>query len=404
MTIHAAPSSRPVTANSPELVSLLSAIAEGASQREHDRILPFAQIDLIRHAKLGALRVPAEAGGGGGSLRELFDVVIRLAEADANVAHILRNHFSFVEIYAREPAVPQAHAWQKLLVDGAVTGLASAELESAQVGAVKLATTLTPTGDGYVLNGIKYYSTGTIFSDYVLVRATGPGDVGASILIPVKRAGIEILDDWDGMGQRLTGTGTTRFTNVAVAENEVVFDTPGIAYGRAYYNTQAQLYLTAVNAGIIRATLRDAVALVRRRERTFYYAPTPRAVDDPILQQVVGQIASNAFAAETVVLAAADALERANLARERGEPAEALEAEAALRAAQAKVVVDELAIRSGALLFDVGGASAIKHSTNLDRHWRNARTLASHNPASYKARAIGALEINGTPLPALGFF
>ena len=206
------------------------------------------------------------------------------------------------------------------------------------------------------------------------------------------------------MGQRLTGTGTTRFTNVAVAKNEVVFDVPGIAYGRPYYNTQAQLYLTAVNAGIIRATLRDAVALVRRRERTFYYAPTPRAVDDPLLQQVVGQIASSAFAAETVVLAAADALERANLARERGEPAEALEAEAALRASQAKVVVDELAIRSGGLLFDVGGASATKHSTNLDRHWRNARTLASHNPASYKARAIGALEINGTPLPALGFF
>jgi alkylation response protein AidB-like acyl-CoA dehydrogenase len=184
----------------------------------------------------------------------------------------------------------------------------------------------------------------------------------------------------------------------------VVFDTPGIAYGRPYYNTQAQLYLTAVNAGIVRAILRDAVALVKRRGRTFYYAPAPRAVDDPILQQAVGQIASNAFAAETVVLAAADALECASLAREAGSPSEALDAEAALRAAQAKIIADELAIKSGALLFDVGGASATKRETNLDRHWRNARTLASHNPASYKARAIGNLEINGAPLPTLGFF
>jgi alkylation response protein AidB-like acyl-CoA dehydrogenase len=334
-------------------------------------------------------------------------VVIRLAEADANVAHILRNHFSFVEIYAREPGIPQtqARAWRKLLADGAIIGLASGELEGTQVGAVKLATAITPApGGGYLLNGVKYYSTGTIFADYVLVRASGPDDASVSLLIPVKREGIEIIDDWDGMGQRLTGTGTTRFTDVAVSEDEVVFDAPGIGHGRAYYNTQAQLFLTAVNAGIIRAILRDAVSLVKRRERSFYYAPAPRAVDDPLLQEVVGQIASNAFAAETVVLAAADALERASLAREVGSPSEALDAEAALRAAQAKIVVDELAIRSGGLLFDVGGASATKRETNLDRHWRNARTLASHNPASYKARAIGNLEINDAPLPSLGFF
>lgn len=396
---------KPVTAHSPALRSLFETIAEGASERERTRALPFAQIDLIRHARVGALRVAAEDGGGGATLGELFEVVIRLAEADANVAHILRNHFSFVEIYTREPGAPHAARWRKLIADGAIVGLASAELESAQVGAVKLATTITPApGGGYRLNGIKYYSTGTIFSDHVLVRATGPGDVPVSLLIPVNREGIAIEDDWDGMGQRLTGTGTTRFTDVAVAEDEVVFDTAGIAYGRPYYNTQAQLFLTAVNAGIVGAILRDAVALVKRRGRTFYYAPAPRATDDPILQQAVGQIASNAFAAETVVLAAAAALERASLAREAGTPSAALDADAALRAAQAKVVVDELAIRSGAVLFDVGGASATKRETNLDRHWRNARTIASHNPASYKARAIGDLEINGTALPALGFF
>jgi alkylation response protein AidB-like acyl-CoA dehydrogenase len=373
-------------------------------------VLPFEQIDLIRRARLGALRVPAEDGGGGATHREAFEVVIRLAESDANVAHILRNHFSFVEIYTREPGIPQQAAWRKLLADGNIIGLASAELESTQVGGVKLATTVTPLASGgYLLNGVKYYSTGTIFSDYVLVRATGhraagSGDVGASLLIPVKRKGIEIEDDWDGMGQRLTGTGTTRFKDVVVAEEEIVFDTPGIAYGRPYYNSQAQLYLTAIVAGIIHAIQRDAVALVRRRERTYYYAPAPRAVDDPILQHVVGQIASNAFAAETVVLAAADALERASLARERGDPSAALDADAALRAAQAKIIVDDLAIRCGSLLFDAGGASATKRDTNLDRHWRNARTLASHNPASYKACAIGNLEINGTPLPPLGFF
>jgi alkylation response protein AidB-like acyl-CoA dehydrogenase len=68
------------------------------------------------------------------------------------------------------------------------------------------------------------------------------------------------------------------------------------------------------------------------------------------------------------------------------------------------VVVDELTIRSGSQLFDAGGASATKKADNLDRHWRNARTLASHNPDTHKARAIGDYAINGTPLPAKGFF
>ena len=77
---------------------------------------------------------------------------------------------------------------------------------------------------------------------------------------------------------------------------------------------------------------------------------------------------------------------------------------AALLSAKAKIVADEFAIRGGSLLFDVGGASATKKITNFDRHWRNARTLSSHNPSTYKARSIGQYEISGTPLPAKGFF
>jgi alkylation response protein AidB-like acyl-CoA dehydrogenase len=127
--------------------------------------------------------------------------------------------------------------------------------------------------------------------------------------------------------------------------------------------------------------------------------------DDPVLQQTIGWIASGAFAAETVVLAAADALDVATDAFDAGAP-HATEAahKAALVSAKAKIVADDFAIRAGSLLFDVGGASATKKATNFDRHWRNARTLSSHNPTTYKARSIGQYVISGTPLPAKGFF
>jgi alkylation response protein AidB-like acyl-CoA dehydrogenase len=405
ISAHSLDRSQPLDLHSADLDALLDRIAEGASDRERERTLPFPEIDLIRKARLGALRLPKEAGGAGTSIRDLLEIVIRLGEADANVAHILRNHFSVVDRLLRRPRTDQHREWQKAVADGAIIGLAATELETPKVGDVRPNTTLTPDGQDYLLDGTKYYSTGTLYSDYVLVRTADTSGVNAAVLIPVNREGIELIDDWDGLGQRLTATGTTHFRQVPVKRQEVVFDAPDAGYGIAYSNTFAQLYLTAINAGIARATLRDATGLVRSRKRTFYYAPAEAPTDDPLLQQTVGQIASGAFAAETVVLAAAAALDVATDAFDAGD-ANAVEAahRAALLSAKAKIVADEFAIRGGSLLFDVGGASATKKATNFDRHWRNARTLSSHNPTTFKARSIGQYEISGTLLPAKGFF
>ncbi|MCP6757987.1 MAG: acyl-CoA dehydrogenase [Fischerella sp. CENA71] len=397
--------SAPVTVNSPELQTLLDFIALGATERDRDRILPFDVIDLIRRSRLGALRIPVAEGGGGSSARDLFEVVIRLADADPNVAHIVRNHFSVTERILRSPRSERNCRWLKAVVDGAIIGLATTELEVKRSGGGAVVNTkLTPDNGGYRLNGRKYYSTGSIYADLIFVRVLTPDDATAFILIPTNRKGIELVDDWDGFGQRLTGTGTTTFANVRVEADEVILNTD-IDKENLPYNIVPQLFLTAINAGIIRSVLRDATNLVHKRPRTFYHAVTEQAADDPLLQQTVGQIAANAFAAEAIVLAAADALDRLPAAQAQGEESETTVALAAsLSAAKAKLIVDELALRSATLLFEVGGASTTKKSSNLDRHWRNARTLASHNPSHFKARAIGDYEINGTPLPTRGFF
>ncbi len=394
----------PLTADSPALDALIATIEQGAAQRELARTLPFELVDLVRGSGLGALRIPVSAGGGGASYRELYDVVIRLAAADANVAHILRNHFVFVERYARQPGDATQARWQAAVLSGAIVGLANNEPTAKVVGGSPIETILRPDGDGFRISGRKLYSTGTLFSDLVLVRVADLDGRPASAVIPVDREGIALVDDWDGVGQRLTGSGTTVFTDVRIAPDEVVFDTPDLGYGVPYFSTLPQLYLTAINAGILRGILADARALVKRRERSFFFAPAPVPADDPILQQVVGEISSNAFVAEAAILAAADAQDAIEVLRDAGRPTLEAAHRGAILAAKAKVVVDDLVIRSGSLLFDVGGASAAHRTLNLDRHWRNARTLASHNPRLYKARALGQLELNGTPLPPSSFF
>ncbi|MEE7493401.1 acyl-CoA dehydrogenase family protein [Methylobacterium oryzae] len=386
-----------------DLEQVFLEVGRHASLRELERTHPLEQLDLLRAVRFGAMRIGGDAGGRGATFRQLLASVIALGDADPNVAHIFRNHFTFVERFARRPRTEQERRWQRLVVDGAVVGLANTELDSATIGGAPMSTTLTRDGTAYRLNGRKYYSTGTLYADLVQVRASMPDGSLASAIIPTDRSGVERLDDWDGTGQRLTGSGTTILTNVRVDADEIVVDGAGAGFGVAYSATLPQLYLTSIEAGILRSILRDAIAMVSGRTRPFYYSPD-KPPDDPLLQNAIGELASSAFAAEAIVLAAADALDRVDAVRVAGDDEGDLAERASLAAAQAKVVVDDLALRAGSRLFDVGGASATQRTKNLDRHWRNVRTLASHNPKALKARVIGDHLVNGIALPRSGFF
>ena len=402
-TTTSTPAIRP---DSAELTELLDRIRAGAEEREREVKPPFEPIRWIKEAGLGRLRIPVEEGGGGASLRELFATLIALAEADSNVAHILRTHYWFVE-QQLVSADPDARARGLALVNsGALVGNGFSEQSKLPVGLYfETAFTQDPNG-GYRLNGAKYYSTGTLYSDYTQIWAAAPDGRIAGAVIPIDRQGVTIEDDWDGFGQRLTATGTTRLSDVYVAEDEY-FDLgePDGEQPPTYNGAFLQLYLQAVTAGVLRSVRNDAVALAKRRARNFSHAAVPQSPsDDRQVLQVVGEIASNAFAAEAIVLIAAERLQEAYESVVDGAPTpEAAEA-AQLAAAEAKVAVDSFSYATAAKLFDVGGASATQSIYNLDRHWRNVRTISTHNPTFLKASAIGDNIANGASFPANAYF
>ncbi len=392
--------------SSDELTELLARISAGAEERERDLKAPFEPIAWIKEAGLGRLRIPAEEGGGGATLRELFATLIALAEADSNVAHILRTHYWFVE-QQLVTADPDARARGiALLNSGALVGNGFSEQSKHPVGLYfDTAFTPDPSG-GYRLNGTKYYSTGTLYSDYTQIWAAAPDGRIAGAVIPIDRQGVTIEDDWDGFGQRLTGTGTTRLSDVHVAEDEY-FDLgePDGEQPPTYNGAFLQLYLQAVTAGVLRSVRNDAVALAKRRARNFSHAAVPQSPsDDRQVLAVVGEIAASAFAAEAIVLAAADRLQEAYDSVIDGAPTPETAEAAQLAAAEAKVAVDSFSYATAAKLFDVGGASATQSIYNLDRHWRNVRTISTHNPTFLKASAIGDNIANGASFPANAYF
>jgi alkylation response protein AidB-like acyl-CoA dehydrogenase len=364
---------------------------------------------MVKAAGLGAFRVPAALGGAGASFRDLFVMLLDLAEADCNVAHLLRNHYRFVEqqLVSADAELRDRHL--RRVVEGSLFNSAAGELVPHAVGSpewYRFGTTLVEDGDGFRLTGTKYYTTGTMFCDYVSVLATREGQGLVSATIPVAREGVECMDDWDGMGQQHTASGTTRFDNVRV-EAEEVFDTYKLLDGVRppnYYDPLCQLWLQAVVAGELRNVVSDAVRVLQTRKRGFSHGPTNAVTEDPLLQETIGHLAAAAFAAETMVLSAAEALDAAYESNVDNVPSKVAVVEAQLRCALVKIHLDGVATDAATKLFDVAGASAAKQEFNLDRHWRNIRTLVSHNPTAYKAQAVGAHLVLDEPFPDNGYF
>lgn len=379
---------------------IFARIAEGSRERDLERILPFEQVAWLNDAGFSALRVPVEFGGAGVSVETFTRLLIDLAAADSNVAHLYRSHFGFIEsLQWQNDEV--SRRWYGLAAEGKTVGNASTERGGNALG--RLNTVLAKEGNSWVLNGEKYYTTGTIFSDYTRVSAGLDGEDGRTFaVVDTKAPGVNIVDDWDGFGQRLTGTGTTSFKNVAV-ENAEIFDRLAGGAEATHEAAFFQLVLLAVLAGIARAARDDAADSVAKRARTFNTGSGLPFREDPLIQETVGRIATKAFSAEAIVLAAARSLDIAlevsllQEADEHGNRATTIQGHhAELAVEQAQVAVPELAIGAAAQLFETGGASATSTSKGLDRHWRNAQTVATHNPISFRARSVGDYFINGT--------
>jgi alkylation response protein AidB-like acyl-CoA dehydrogenase len=375
---------------------LLPEFAQGAAERERNRELPHEQIRRLAAARLLTFRIPVAHGGSGSSVREVVQFIIDLAAVDSNIAQSVRASYLFIDGLLARDSEAGRRLWFPRYLAGEVVGNAGWEIGGAN-GAI--ASRIVREGDHFRVNGSKYYSTGSLYARWVAAVALDESERPVYFVLPHDREGLELVDDFDAMGQRLTASGTTNLNNVIVYPDEiqaVALDETKRSIGTPY----AQLYLGAVEAGIARNALDDAAAFARDRARPIKHSTASRSVDDPYVEHAVGEISARAYAAEAVVLRAADSIDAA-WAAGLAEPAVT---RAAVDVAQAQFVAIEAALKAGELLFDVGGASTTKRAYNLDRHWRNARTVANHNPRDWKAAAVGAYRLKNTPPPLSGLF
>lgn len=153
-----------------DLEPVFAEIAATAAERESDHSFYLSLIQKLKDAGFTRLRVPKKYGGLGFSLSDTFRAYVALATSDSNIAQGLRPHFLAVEslLAAQDDRLKQR--WLRRVGTGEVAiGNALTEVNNAPGEAT---TTLSKLDDGnFVLNGTKFYSTGSLYGDAIYVRA-----------------------------------------------------------------------------------------------------------------------------------------------------------------------------------------------------------------------------------------
>lgn len=373
--------------------TLAASFAPGAAARDRDRVLPSAELDQLSDSGLLAITVPARFGGPELPVATVIEVIRLLSAADPNIGQIPHSHFVYINQLRLQGSVAQQERLFADVLAGKRFGNAQSEANTKHVRDIR--TTLFPDGPGHWrLTGRKFYATGALLADWIPVlahlRAEGPLHIA---WVQRTARGVEVIDDWDGLGQRTTASGSVVLDDVCVSDEDitpyaVTFDAPQT------YGAFAQALHAAIDAGIARAAIAEAASFVRESSRPYPDAAVERNAEDPLVVHTFGELELAVRGAEALLAHAAAAIDRANTDLTTETAGAASLAVAAARAASARASVE-----AASRLFEVAGARSAAAHLNLDRHWRNARTHTLHDPVAWKIQYLGRWAVDGT-LPA----
>ncbi len=375
---------------------LASQFAPGAARRDRERLLPWDELDAFSASGLWAITVPREHGGAGVSGATLAEVIAIISAADGSLGQIPQNHFYALEVL-RVGGTPAQHAffYQRALA-GERFGNALAEIGHKDF---KRRTRLTPDGNGFRVDGQKFYCTGALYAHWIptlVVTQDNGRDVTWLAFVPRTAEGVSITDDWDGFGQRVTGSGSVTFDNVRVEADWVVpflasFERP------TTIGPFAQLLHAAIDLGIGRGAFSATLPFVRQNARPWIDAGVANASDDPLTIHHVGEVQVRLRAAEALVRRAGRIVDAAQLTSD-----EQSVAQASLAVAAARAATTTASLLACTRLFELGGTSATLDHQGLDRFWRNARTHTLHDPVRWKYHAVGNYHLNNKLPPRHG--
>lgn len=367
-------------------------VLEGRNERDQQRILPVAEIELFSQKGLGGIRIPRQFGGAYVSNKTLVQVFRILNKADSSVGQIPQNQISLLNLIDLMGTEQQ----KKFIFNEILQGkrLANGGPERRTADSKTLETRLSIENGQYFLTGEKFYSTGSAFADWLAIKAWHPQGYVALVIVKRDSAGITVADDWNGFGQRTTSSGTVKLAHVAV-DPFLFFDERQLSAKPTYRGAYSQLLQVAIDVGIAEAAFADLLFAIQKA-RPIVDAQVEKASFEQYTLQEVGRLNVLLDASILLLDDAADYLDeldqQANVTDEQA-------AKASILVAEAKVYANDAALIISEKLLELGGSRSSLRQHNLDQHWRNARVHTLHDPVRWKLHALGDYYLNHT-LPA----
>ena len=374
-------------------IAVAEALAERlsltAAQRDRDGGHAATEREWIRASGLLTLSIPAEFGGDGAPWVTVFQVIRILARADSALAHVFGfHHLQLAGIRLYGNAQQQRRLLTATVDDNLFWGNALNPLDQR--------TTARASADGFVLDGIKSFSSGSVGSDWLTISAWDAANGGALIgVLPTAQPGVRVQPDWDAFGQRQTDSGNVHFDQVHLPADLVLQAPNQSPTPQATLRSQvAQLIMANLYLGIGQGAFELARTYTREQSRAWFASGVDAAAQDPLIQHRYGQLWLLLRPAEVLADVAAQAIDKAFAkgallsARERGEVAVAV--------AEAKTLSHKAGIEISCQMFELTGARATSGSLGYDRFWRNVRVHTLHDPVDYKLRDLGRYALDGS--------
>jgi alkylation response protein AidB-like acyl-CoA dehydrogenase len=348
-----------------ELVSWAAAIGAriGEHSARHDREGTFVTeaYDVLRSEGYLALAVPEELGGRGATVREVAMAQRELARhcASTALASVMHHHVVLFTAWRYRRGLPGAEATLKRVADEAIVLVSTggADQTRPRGEAVKVE-------GGYRVSGRKIFCSqapvGTVMSTMFAHDDPDEGRIVLNMAVPLASEGVQVLDTWDALGMRGTGSHDIELTDVFVPDERVLARRP---HGRLDGPLQVILSvaippISAVYLGVAQAARDHAVDAVRGTAKA----------EDPIIQRQVGLM-------DTRLRVAGWALDGA-LAIVGDDPEPSMANVVAVMAAKREISLAGMEVCDLAL--EVGGGASFYKGSPIERCYRDVRGIKYH--------------------------
>jgi acyl-CoA dehydrogenase len=352
-----------------------------ATGHECDRSGAFASknLDLLESLGFFALGVPADLGGGGQPYAEIAAMLRAVGRLDGSTALTLSMHSHQVMVAE----------WKRRVQSAPTEGLLRRVAEGLRIVSSGGSDWLPASGHaekvdgGYRIYARKVFSSGSPDGDVMNTSAIydDPSE-GATVLhfpLPMREGGVAVLDNWDTLGMRGTGSQDVDIDGVFVPDAAIAGRrAPGRWHPLFHAISMIAFPLVySVYAGVADGAREAALAIAKRRPQ------------DAAGLQAVGEM-ENAHAAMGLALDAM--VEVAATASPSVETTH--------RIMTLRVLVARSALEVGSRALDVAGGAGFYRASGIEQRFRDLQGARYHPLSEGRQQAFAARVVLGLEIDA----